>query len=142
MDTLRTTDSDVMALQNLRLMPDDPLSSVPCHFTLQLTNEQAGAVLGVKGSNISAIIKMSGAKVSIQSRNDVAEGDYRSLDLQGHLDGCSTALGMVVSKLRETSRHRGAPRGHRSNHHHQQQQQQSQPQQQLSQPQQDASSAV
>jgi hypothetical protein len=123
-----------MAVQNLRLMPDDPLSSVPCHFTLQLTNEQAGAVLGVKGSNISAIIKMSGAKVSIQSRNDVAEGDYRSLDLQGHLDGCSTALGMVVSKLRETSRHRGAPRGSRPSH----QQQQQQPPQ----PPQEASSAV
>jgi polyribonucleotide nucleotidyltransferase len=92
----------------MRLMPNDPLAGVPCHFTMQLTNEQAGAVLGVKGSNISAIIKMSGAKVSIQSRNEVAEGDYRNLDIQGQLDGCSTALGMVVSKLRETSRHRNS----------------------------------
>ena len=96
-------------------MPDDPITQVPCHFTLQLTNEQAGAVLGVKGSNITAIIKMSGAKVSIQSRNEVNEGDLRSLDLQGDLDSCSTALGMVVSKLRETSRHRpGGPRGRNS----------------------------
>lgn len=66
----------------MRLMPDDPLSAVPCHFTLQLTNEQAGAILGVKGANITAIIRMSGAKVSVQSRNEVAEGDLRSLDLQ------------------------------------------------------------
>jgi KH domain len=90
----------------MRLRSDETLSSVPCHFTLQLTNEQAGAVLGVKGSNISAIIKMSSARMSIQSRSEVAEGDFRNCDIQGSLDSCSNALGMVVSKLRETSRSR------------------------------------
>jgi hypothetical protein len=86
-------------MQNLRLQPDDPLMFVPCHFTLQLTNEQAGAVLGIKGSNITTIIKMSGAKVSMQSRNEVDDGDLRSLSISGQFDCCSTALGMVTSKL-------------------------------------------
>jgi KH domain len=97
-------------MQNLRLQPDDPLVFVPCHFTLQLTNEQAGAVLGVKGSNINTIIKMSGAKVSMQSRHEVEEGGLRSLSLSGQFDSCQTALGMVTSKLRETGRSRGPPR--------------------------------
>jgi hypothetical protein len=118
------SDAIVPCLQNLRMLPDDPLAAVPCHFTLQLTNEQAGAILGRGGSNISAIIKMSGAKVTIQPRNEVAEGGLRSCDLQGHLDSCGTALQMVVSKLRETSRRRehddGGDRRHRgprnSNH--------------------------
>lgn len=100
----------MLCLQNLRLQPDDPLTFVPCHFTLQLTNEQAGAVLGVKGSNINTIIKMSGAKVSMQSRNEVDDGDLRSLSISGQFDSCSTALGMVTSKLRETGRARGPPR--------------------------------
>ena len=93
-------------LQNLRLLPNDPLADVPCHFTLQLTNEQAGAVLGVKGANITSIIKMSNAKLSIQSRNEVAEGALRNLDIQGQLDSTTTALGMVMSKLRDTGRAR------------------------------------
>jgi hypothetical protein len=76
-----TLDEETALLQSFRLHPDDPLFSVPCHFTMQLTNEQAGAVLGVKGANISAIIKMSGAKVSIQGRAEVAEGGLRELDI-------------------------------------------------------------
>lgn len=99
----------MLVVQNLRLQPDDPLASVPCNFNLQLTNEQAGAVLGVKGSNINTIIKMSGAKVSMQSRNEVEEGELRNLNLSGHMDCCTTALGMVISKLRETGRNLRGP---------------------------------
>jgi polyribonucleotide nucleotidyltransferase len=100
--------------QHLRLQPDDPLTYVPCNFSLQLTNEQAGAVLGVKGSNINTIIKMSGAKVNMQSRNEVEEGELRTFTIHGQFDSCSTALGMVVSKLRETGRNaRIAGRGPR-----------------------------
>jgi KH domain len=101
-----------IAVQRLRIASDDPLAHVPCNFVMHLSQAQAGAVLGLKGSNIIAINKaLVGAKVSIQGRNEVEEGDLRALTITGQMNGVSAALNMVVNKLRDSGRQpRGPPR--------------------------------
>jgi hypothetical protein len=79
---------------------------VPSSFVLQLNQAQAGAVLGMKCANIISINKTSGAKVHIQGRHEVEDGDLRACTISGPLDAASTALDMVVAKLREANRER------------------------------------
>lgn len=104
----QSTAGGLPGLNTLRIAQDDPLHDIGCCWTMMLTNEQAGAVLGVKGRNIEDVLRQSHAQVRIQNRSDVEGGALRELRIEGNLEQCSIAMGMVVSKLRDSS-HAGRP---------------------------------
>ena len=109
---LSHTTAGLNGLQNLRISQDDPLSDVPCCWTMLLSNEQAGAVLGVRGKNIEEILRSSHASVRVQSRSEVPDGEPRELRIEGNLEQCTLAITMVVAKVSSNNRPRG--RGDRS----------------------------
>lgn len=77
-----------------------PLASVPTMLAMEVSNADAGAILGRKGRNIAEITQVSGARVKVSDRDDVnPETGCRKVTITGSLEAVHLAQLLVCQKV-------------------------------------------
>lgn len=77
-----------------------PLASVPTMLAMEVSNTDAGAILGRRGRNIAEITQVSGARVKVSDRDDVnPETGCRKVTITGSLEAVHLAQLLVCQKV-------------------------------------------
>jgi len=77
-----------------------PLANANCMTVLEVTNTDTGAILGRKGKNIAEITQISGARVKVSDREDVApDTGFRKVTITGTLESVHLAVLLVCQKV-------------------------------------------
>ncbi|GMH42138.1 hypothetical protein BSKO_10057 [Bryopsis sp. KO-2023] len=77
-----------------------PLAQSNSMLVLDVSNTDAGAVLGRRGRNIAEITQVSGARVKVSERDDVnPETGCRKVTITGSLESVNLAMCMVCQKV-------------------------------------------
>eukprot|EP00210_Caulerpa_lentillifera_P005810 g5556.t1 len=77
-----------------------PLAQANCVSVLDVSNADAGAILGRRGKNIAEITQISGARVKVSDRDEnPSEATGRKVTISGTLDAVHLALLLVCQKV-------------------------------------------